>query len=138
MSCSLYIVTIIYLNFVCYQALYLSSFCRATDIRYHSDYWIAVLLSSKALENVSTWIILLPFLYSMVKSYCWSLHNYQALLLNSKSTVCIVFRVMWSVIILKGFMPKYCLNFSTFHITAKHSYSIIRYFFLCSLKVLLV
>src|SRR6266498_4260042 len=34
-------------------------------------------------------------------------------------------------------MLRYCLNFSTSHTTIKHSCSVIEYFFLCLLKVLL-
>src|SRR6266542_2123399 len=98
--------TIINLDFVYCQALLLSSFCRATGICYHDGCCTAVWLSSKALENASTWAILLLFLCSMVKSYYWSLHNHQALLPDSKSTVQIVSRVIWSVIILKGFTSR--------------------------------
>src|SRR6266498_4629851 len=121
------------LGFVYYQALLLSSFCRATGICYRGGCYTAVWLSSKVLENASTWAILLPFLCSMVKSYCWSLHNYRALLSDGKSIVQIVSNAMWSVIILKGFTLRNCLNFLTPHTTAKHSCSVIRYFFSCSL-----
>jgi len=123
---------IIYLSFLCCQALLLSSFCRATDIFCHSGCCTAVLLSFKTFENASTWAILLPFLCSIVKSYCWSLHNYQALLSDGRSTVLIVSNTMWSVIILKDFTLRNCLNFLTPHTTAKHSCSVIGYFFLCS------
>ena len=66
------------------------------------------------------------------------LFSHQALLLKSKSTMWIISKVIWLVTILKSFMPKYCLNFSTSHTTAKHSCSVIEYFFSCSLKILLV
>src|SRR6266542_498538 len=125
--------TIINLGFICCRALLLSSFCRATGICYRGGCYTAVWLSSKVLENASTWAILLSFLCSMVKLYCWSLHNHQALLSNGKSTVQIVFNAMWSVIILKSFTSRNCLNFSTPHATAKHSYSVMGYFFSCSL-----
>src|SRR6266498_2517489 len=95
--------TIINLGFFCCLALLLNSFCRATGIYYLGGYYTVIWLSSKTLKNASTWAILLPFLCSIVKSYCWSLHNHQALLPDSKSTVQIVSRVIWSVIILKGF-----------------------------------
>src|SRR6266511_3058345 len=125
--------TIINLGLVCCRALLLSSFCRAIGMCYLAGCCIAVWLSSKALENTSTWAILLPFLCSIVKSYCWSLHNHRALLPDGRSTVLIVSSAIWSVIILKGFMPRNCLNFFTSHTTAKHSCSVIRYFFSCSL-----
>src|SRR6266540_4448742 len=125
--------TIINLGFICYRALLLSSFCRATGICYRDGCCTAVWLSSKALETASTWAILLPFLCSIVKSYCWSLYNYQALLPDGKSTVLIVSSIMWSVTILKGFTLRNCLNFFTSHTTAKHSCSVIGYFFSYSL-----
>src|SRR6266496_4117510 len=125
------------LGFVCCQTLLLSSFCRATGICCFDGCCTAVWLSFKALENASTWAILLPFLCSMVKSYCWSLHNHRTLLLDGRSTVLIVSSVIWSVIILNGFTLRNCLNFSTPYTTAKHSCSVIRYFFSCSLYVLL-
>src|SRR6266540_1303294 len=121
------------LGFVCYRALLLSFFCRATRMCCRDSCCTAVWLSSKALENASTWAILLPFLCSMVKSYCWSLHSHQALLLDGKSTVLIVSNAMWSVIILNSFTLRNCLNFLTPHTTAKHSCSVIGYFFSCSL-----
>src|SRR6266511_4758364 len=107
--------TIINLGFVYCRALLLSSFCRATGMCYLGGCCTAVWLSSKALEKASTWAILLPFLCSIVKSYCWSLHNHRALFPDGKSTVRIVFKTMWSVIILKGFTSRNCLNFSTPH-----------------------
>src|SRR6266542_3940530 len=119
-----------HLDFGCCRAILLSSFCRATGICCRGGCCTAVWLSSKVLENALTWAILLPFLCSIVKSYCWSLHNHQALLLDDKSTVQIVSSAMWSVIILKGFTLRNCLNFSTSHTTAKHSCSVIGYFFL--------
>src|SRR6266542_3383028 len=125
--------TIINLSFVCCRALLLSSFCRATGICCHDSCCTAVWLSSKALKNASTWAILLPFLYSIVKSYCWSLHNHQALLSDGKSTVQIISSAMWSVIILNSFTLRNCLNFFTPHTTVKHSCSVIGYFFSCSL-----
>src|SRR6266540_7539011 len=88
--CSSYITTIINLGFFCCRVHLLSSFCKATSIVCYDGYCTAVLLSSKALENASIWAILLPFLYSIVKSYYCSLHNYQILLLNGKFTVHIV------------------------------------------------
>src|SRR6266496_6612312 len=121
------------LGFVCCRALLLSSFCRATGMCCHGGCCTAIWLSSKAFENASTWAILLPFLCSIVKSYCWSLHNHQALLSDGKSTVRIVSKAMWSITILKGFMLRYCLNFSTPQTTAKHSYSVMEYFFSCLL-----
>src|SRR6266498_2985932 len=125
--------TIMNLDFVCCQALLLSFFYRATGMCCRDGCYTAVWLSSKALENVSMWTILLPFLCSIVKSYCWSLHNHWALLPDGRSTVLIVSNVMWSVIILNSFTSRNCLNFSTSHITAKHSCSVIGYFFSCSL-----
>src|SRR6266498_5190195 len=125
--------TIMNLSFVCYQVLLLSSFCRATGICCHCGCCTTVWLSSKALENASTWAILLSFLYSIVKSYCWSLHNHQALFPDGKSTVLIVSSAIWSVIILNDFTLRNCLNFSTPHTTAKHSCSVIGYFFSYSL-----
>src|SRR6266542_28317 len=125
--------TIINLGFVCCRALLLSSFCKATDMCYRGGCCTAVWLSSKALKNASTWAILLPFLCSIVKSYCWSLHNHQALLPDGKSTVRIVSSIIWSVIILNGFTSRNCLNFSIPHTTAKHSCLVIGYFFSCSL-----
>src|SRR6266498_4414521 len=104
---------------------------------YRGGCYTAVWLSSKTLENASTWAILLPFLCSMVKSYCWSLHSHQALLPDGKFTVQMVLSAIWSVIILKSFILRYCLNFSTSHTTAKHSCSVIGYFFSCLLKILL-
>src|SRR6266542_6295503 len=133
MPCSSYITTIINLGFICCRALLLSSFCRATGTCCRGGYRTAVWLSSKALENASTWAILLPFLSSMVKSYCWSLHSHRAFLPDGKSTVLIVSSTIWSVIILNGFTPRNCLNFLTPHTTAKHSCSVIGYFFSCSL-----
>src|SRR6266498_3363354 len=56
------------------------------------------------------WAILLPFLCSMVKSYCWSLHNHQILLPNGRSTVWIISNAMWSVIILKDFYAEKLLE----------------------------
>src|SRR6266498_3806615 len=96
------------LDFVCCQTLLLSSFCKATSMCYHGDCCTAVWLSSKVLKNASIWAILLPFLCSIVKSYCWSLYNHRALLPDGKSTVLIVSSVIWSVIILKGFTLRYC------------------------------
>src|SRR6266542_4338033 len=125
------------LGFVCCRALLLSSFCRATGMCCHGGCCTAVWLSSKVLENASTWAILLPFLCSIVKSYCWSLHNHRALLPDGKSTVLMVSSAIWSVIILNDFTLRNCLNFSTPHTIAKHSCSVIGYFFSCSLKVLL-
>src|SRR6266498_4352273 len=110
------------LGFICYRAFLLSSFCRATSMCYCGSCCTAVWLFSKALENASIWAILLPFLCSMVKSYCWNLHNYQALLPDGRFTVLIVSSAMWSVIILNGFTLRNCLNFSTSYTTAKHSY----------------
>ncbi len=129
--------TIINLGFLCCQAFLLNSFCRATGIFYHDGCYTIILLSFKTLENASTWIILLPFLCLMIKSYCWSLHNYQAFFPDGKFIVHIVSRTIWSIIILKGFTFKYCLNFSMSHITAKHSCLVMGYFFSYSLKVLL-
>src|SRR6266542_5395404 len=125
------------LGFICCRALLLSSFCRATGMCCRGGCRTAVWLSSKALENASTWAILLLFLCSMVKSYCLSLHNHRALLPDGRSIVLIVSSAIWSVIILNDFTLRNCLNFSTPHTTAKHSCSIIGYFFSCSLKVLL-
>src|SRR6266498_5235160 len=121
------------LGFVCYLTLLLSSFCRTTGMCCHDGCCTAVWLSFKALEKASTWAILFPFLCSIVKSYCWSLHNHRALLPDGRSTVLMVSSAMWSVTILKGFMLRNCLNFSTPHTTAKHSCSVIGYFFSCSL-----
>src|SRR6266540_3433817 len=121
------------LGFVCCRTLLLSSFCKVTEMCYFDSCYTAIWLSSKALENASTWAILLPFLCSMVKSYCWSLHNHWALLLDGKSTVLIVSSAIWLVVILNSFTLKNCLNFLTPHTTAKHSCSIIGYFFSCSL-----
>ncbi len=87
---SSYMVTIINLSFICYHAFHLSSFCKAISIFCHDSYCVATLFSSKAFKNASTWAILLPFLYLIVKSYCWSLHNHQALFPNGRSTVRIV------------------------------------------------
>src|SRR6266508_5001901 len=96
------------LGFVCCQALLLSSFYRATGMCCRGGCYTMVWLSSKALEKASTWAILLPFLCSMVKSYCWSLHNHRALLPDGKSTVQIVSSAIWSVIILNGLTLRNC------------------------------
>src|SRR6266545_683450 len=121
------------LGFVCCRALLLSSFCKATGMCCRDGCCTAVWLSSKALENASTWAILLPFLCSMVKSYCWSLHNHRTLLSDGRSTVLIVSKAMWSVTILKDFTSRYCLNFFTLQTTTRHSCSVMGYFFSCSL-----
>ena len=126
------------MGFFCCQTLHLNFFCKANDISFQGDCYIAILLFSSVFENTLTWAILLPFLCLIIKSYYWSLHNYQALLSNGKSTVQIISNAIWSVIILKDFTSKYYLNFFTSHIITKHSCSVMRYFFLYSLKILLV
>jgi len=84
---SSYMAIIINLSFFCYQIFHLSSFCKAISIYCYDSCCVAVLLSFKTLKNISTWAILLLFLCLMVKSYCWSLHNYQAFLLDDRFTV---------------------------------------------------
>ncbi len=97
----------------------------------------AWLLLFSNFEKASAWDILLPWRCWIVKIYCCNLQNYLALHPISKLAVFTVSKAMWSVMIVKGFTPRYCLNFSIPYTMARHSCSVIGYFFSCSLNALL-
>src|SRR6266542_1495 len=84
----------------------------------------AALLSPGSLDIASACAIVRPPLCLMVNSYCWSLVSHQAFRPLGRSAVLTVSSVTWSVIMLKGFIPKYCQNFSMPHTMAKHSFSV--------------
>src|SRR6266498_3421999 len=82
------------------------------------------LLSPRSLDIASAWAIVRPPLCLMVNSYCWSLVSHRALCPLGRSAVLTVSSTTWSVMMLKGFIPKYCQNFSMSHIMARHSFSV--------------
>src|SRR6266542_3036425 len=86
----------------------------------------ATLLSLESLDIASTWAIVRPPLYLMMNSYCWSLVSHWALHPLGRSAVLTVSSATWSMIMLKGFIPRYCQNFSIPHTMAKHSFSVMR------------
>ena len=82
------------------------------------------LLSLRSLDIASTWAIVRPSLCLMVNSYCWSLMSHLTLRPLGRFAILTISNVTWSVIMLKGFIPKYCWNFSIPHTMAKHFFSV--------------
>src|SRR6266542_378925 len=82
------------------------------------------LLLPGSLDIASAWAMIRPPLYLMVNSYCWSFVSYRALHPLGRSAVLPVSSATWSVMILKGFISKYCQNFSIPHTMVKYSFSI--------------
>ena len=66
----------------------------------------ATLLSPESFDIASMWAMVRPPLCLMVNSYCWSLVSYRALRPLGRSAVLTVSSATWSVIMLKGFIPK--------------------------------
>src|SRR6266498_1664823 len=83
-----------------------------------------VLLLPGSFDIASAWAMIRPPLCLMVNSYCWSLVSHRALHPLGRSAVLTVSSATWSVMMLKGFIPKYCRNFSMPHTMAKHSFSV--------------
>src|SRR6266545_2750205 len=110
--------TIIMTN-LAWVALHFISFLRALI-----GILSVALLSPRSLDITSAWAMVQLPLCLMVNSYCWSLVSHRALRPLGRSTVLTVSSATWSVMMLKGFIPKYCQNFSIPHTMAKHSFSV--------------